>query len=253
MDDVLYLVHSVPKYDNTKPYVELCPSSITYDQFPGVYFTLITKQNKFRESLYYPFNFLIFSKKLLLQHNYHININDYNGYINQENTYFSWQLDDAVKKIAEIAAGSKSHVGNEVIFHDPVSLKYLCLYIQNFHNVPYEIKPKRDFTMLHSIFLPDHELYTNEPPDMTKIPFYCIPNESYYTGGDEFKISSRMFYKKMAEMCNIKVSKKDTRDQIVDKIREIYPSLYNKRETLNIDVFKDYTISWRKQGETKYT
>ena len=255
MDDVLYLVHSVPKYDNTKPYVELRPSSITNadDRFPGIFFTLITKQNKFKESLYYHSDFLIFSKKLLLQHNYHINLNDYNGFINQENTYFSWQLDDALKKINEMALSDKSYVGNEVVFHDPVSLKHLCLYIQVYGDIPYEITPKKKFSRRYSIFLPDNELYTTEPPDMTKIPFYCIPNENYYTGGDEFKISSRTFYKKMAEMCNIKVSKKDTRDQIVNKIRDIYPSLYTKRETLNIDVFKYYTISLRKQGETKYT
>jgi hypothetical protein len=248
MDDVLYLVHSVPKYDNSKPFVNLCPSSINKadDQFPGVYFSLITKQNRFREPLHWAFNHLIFSKKLLFQYNYHINIYEYNGFINEENTYFSWQLDDAVKKINKKALINKNFMGNEVVFHDPVSLKYLCLYIQSYNNIPYELKPKEDFSTRYSIFLPNIELYTNEPPDMTKIPFYCIPNEKNYTGDDIFKLSSRTFYKKMAEMCNIKVSKTDSRDEIIKKIKENIEYSYNNRETLKIDKFKDFTISLRK-------
>ena len=127
MDDVLYLVHSVPKFDNTKQFINLDPSPLSNadHQFPGVYFSLITKQNRYREILYYSDNVLIFSKKLLEQKNWHININDYNGFINEENTFFSWELDKAVQKISENASDTEhSYVGNEVVFHDPVPFKY---------------------------------------------------------------------------------------------------------------------------------
>jgi len=247
MNDILYLVHAVSEYDNSKPYVNLRPSRLTAsdEQFPGVFFTLITKQNRHREPLYEDDNVLIFSKKLLLQHNFHININDYNGFINEKNTYFSWQLDDAVKKIAEMPVNEKLYVGNEVVFHDPIPIKYLCLYIQKY-NISKELTPKTLFTKETSLFLPNNEIYNDEEPDMTKIPFYCIPNENNYTGIGKFSISSRTFYKKMAEMCNIKVSKTDSRNDIIKKIKENIESLYNNRETLKIDKFKDFTISLRK-------
>ena len=247
MDDILYLVHAVSKYDNSKPYVNLRPSRLTDsdEQFPGVFFTLITKQNRHREPLYEDDNVLIFSKKLLLQHNFHININDYNGFINEKNTYLSWQLDAAVKKIAEMPVNEKLYVGNEVVFHDPIPMKYLCLYIQKY-NISKELTPKTLFTKETSLFLPNNEIYNDEEPDMTKIPFYCIPNENNYTGTGKNSISSRNFYEKMAEMCNIKVSKTDSIDDIINKIKENIDYLYNKREILNIDIFKKFTISLRK-------
>lgn len=42
---------------------------------------------------------MIISKKLLEQENYHINLRNYNGYINETNTYYPWELDTVVKKI----------------------------------------------------------------------------------------------------------------------------------------------------------
>lgn len=36
---------------------------------------------------------------LLLQQNYHINLRDYNGNISEKNTYFPWNLEDAVHQI----------------------------------------------------------------------------------------------------------------------------------------------------------
>jgi len=231
MDDVLYLVHT--KSDGKL--VDLHPSPIenVNDQFPGVYFSLITKQNRYREPLYYENNILIYSKKLLEQRNYHININDYNGFINEQNTYFSWQLDKAVEKINEIASMNKSHVGNEVVFHDTIPVSYLCLNIQKF-NISNELIPKIPYYNLSGLFLPSHEIYNNIPPDMSKIPFYCVPYENNYTGRDKFKLSSRKFYVKMAKMCNIKIDKTHSRDEIIEKIKNEMNYFYNNRKFLNI-------------------
>ena len=103
MDKILYLVHSIST-DYDKTWTELKTSSVDdiNHQFPGVFFTFITKETLQRESLYYNKTILIFSKKLLEQENYHINLSDYNGFINEKNTYFPWQLDKAVKKYKSI-------------------------------------------------------------------------------------------------------------------------------------------------------
>ena len=61
---------------------------------------------------------------LLEQRNYHINIRDYKGWINESNTYFSWELDKAVNIINNF----ENNIGNEVVFHDSISMKYLLSY-----------------------------------------------------------------------------------------------------------------------------
>ena len=152
MDDILYLIHSTDNPFNINDITELIPSKLenAEQQFPGVYFSLITKNNIHREPLYSHDNILIFSKKLLEQRNYHINIRDYNGWINESNTYFSWELDKAVNIINNF----ENNIGNEVVFHDSISIKYLLSYIKSGSNkdLPYNID---------SINI----------PDMSKIPF----------------------------------------------------------------------------------
>jgi len=50
----------------------------------------------------------------------------------------------------------------------------------------------------------------------------------------------------MAKMCNIKVFKSDSRDDIIKKIKDNIEYSYNNREKLKIDIFKDFTISLKK-------
>jgi len=235
MDECLYLVHTVKSYNNTPGYNELISSSIENinDQFPGVYFTLITKTNIDKEELFEENNILIFSKKLLEQKNYHINIRDYNGFINEKNTYFSWQLDDAVKKINKIAINSNDYIGNEIVFHDNIPIKYLCLYIQSY-KISNELNKNFPKTAL---YLPRFEIYNDILPDMNKIPFYCVPYESNYTGINPFELSSIKFYIKMAKMCNIDIKEEDCRENIINKIKEKIPELYRNRELLKIKEF----------------
>ena len=66
MDDILYLVHCVDNPFNINYITELIPSKIenAEHQFPGVFFSLITKHNIDTEPLYSYDNILIFSKKL---------------------------------------------------------------------------------------------------------------------------------------------------------------------------------------------
>ena len=224
MDDILYLVHTTYYFDNN--WKELKTSSINdvNHQFPGVYLTLITKKNTNKEELYDYNEILIFSKKLLEQENYHINIRDYNGYINEKNTYFPWELDKAIKKINK---GNKYKIGNEIIFHDPIPLKYLCMKI-NIKSINNNI-PKNKL-------LPNIEIYNDEPADKTKIPFYCVPLEENYTGIGKYKLSSKKFYEKMAILCNI--NKNQSKEKIIEEIKNKMIELYNNREKQKLKKFK---------------
>ena len=195
------------------------------DQFPGVYFSLITKYNLKYERLFPAKNCFIFSKKLLEQQNYHINFVDYNGFINESNTYFPWELNKVVKKL-------KSHKGdftNEVIFHDNISLDHLCLKI-TLNDISSNI------ANINELILPRYEMYNNTKLNKDILPFYCYAKENEYTGINPKKLSSISFYKKMAIMCNIDT--KLTREEIIEKINEKIDELNNNREKQKLKAFK---------------
>lgn len=123
--------------DGTFAWKYLKPSVLDYGtgQFPGVYFTLITKDNLLTEELLTKSYCLIFSKNLLKQRNYHVNETDNNGFITENNTYFPWNLKEAVEEIKKNSLISSSETGinyrlmNEVIFHNPVPMEYCCMEI----------------------------------------------------------------------------------------------------------------------------
>ena len=227
MDDILYLVHSTNN-NNYEQWDELKTSEMNIYQFPGVYFSLITTNNLHKEELYPSKYILIFSKKLLEQRNYHINIYDYNGHINEENTFYPWNLDKAVEKIK---LNQKSFM-NEVVFHDPIPMKYLCASLISYKISSYPKNFKR-LTFL----LPPYEIFNDEKPDMSKISFYCYPYEMNYNGIDPLKISSIDFYIKMAKMSNINIDNENDKMKIIEKIREKIPELYNNRHLIKLDEF----------------
>lgn len=222
MDDILYLIHSTDKSININDINELIPSKFenANEQFPGVYFSLITKYNINTEPLFSYKNILIFSKKLLLQKNFHINIRDYNGWINEYNTFFSWDLDKAVNIINNF----DNSIGNEVVFHDPISIKYLCSYIKSNSNSESNDLP----SYIDDLNIP--------PPDMSKLPFYCVPFENNYNGIQKLNISSREFYNKIAKMCLIQETDDKTTDDIIELIKNNMNKFYYNRHLLNINL-----------------
>jgi hypothetical protein len=224
MEDIYYLVHTTKKYN--EDWKELQTSNIDNfeDQFPGVYLTLVTKDNIRKVSLF-PGNtkILIFSNRLLEQQNYHINIRDYNGYISENNTYFPWNLNTAVHKINESENGE--YIGHEVVFHDPIPMDYLCIVIDN---VSSAVSP--------NALLPNVPIKNKTAPDMTKEPFYCYPLEKNYTGIDPFPESSREFFVKMAKTCNVDITLPT--DEIINKIKKKIPYLYANRNKQQIKILK---------------
>ena len=229
MDDIYYLVHTTdnPNYMSWD-YLKVSKFN-TDDQFPGVYFSIITKDNIDNEIIYPSKYVLLFSKKLLLQNNYHINYSDHNGIIDEKNTYYPWNLESFIKKIKENKNNGKKTT-NEVVFHDNVSMKYLCGTIQRQPGVKI------------NTLLPSESLENNEPPDLSNKPFYCYPFESIYTIEGYFPPSSEKWYKMMARVCDVDIDENDNNSTIEEKIQRKAYELYTKREEQNIEILKEYTM-----------
>ena len=226
-DDILYLVHITSKKykdeDDNLIWKEIKTRGI--DQHPGCYFSLITKYNRLTEKLFPGTDCLIFSRNLLKQINYHINICDNNGFITEENTFFPWNLEEAVKRIKENAnlpldeEKVNYHRMNEVIFHDAVSMDYLCL------NIPSKI--------FSTDFLPEYSIENEVKPNISLLPFYCFaqPEEN-----NRYKSSSR-FFRKLAEVFNIDT--KLSKDEIIKKMIKKEHFLQENRHLQNLDILID--------------
>lgn len=215
MNNVYYLIHRTNYYNDS--WTELKPSKIeNYEhQFPGVYLSIITKNTI--ETIKYNCKYiLIFSIKLLKQKNFHINIKDYNGFINENNTYFYWDLNKALEIINDTNADL-----NEIIFHDSISMKYLSMIIYS----------KNDNYIPETLLLPKNILKTDEKADKSKLPFYCYPLEQNYTGVYRLKLSSIDFYKKMLLATNYNsIDDSLTLNQIIELIKKQIVYLFNNRD-----------------------
>lgn len=258
MEDIYYLVHKT-KTDNYKKWSELKPSKLKASkssiaeagvQFPGVYFSLITKDNINSERLYAGKYVLIFSYKLLNQKNYHINIHDNNGFITETNTYYPWNIKDAVDKIA-----SMKKTTNEVVFHDPISMKYCCREIEIPSGKELAKLPDNEYEYyLSNSYLPKERICCGSKPDMSKEPFYCYPQdeEDYKednTNIDETLSSSNNFLRTMAKVCNIDTKLEKTK--LVNEIKNKVSYLYNNRNKQNIQPLKDFTNKENKIGGSR--
>jgi len=246
MDSVLYLIHSTNKYNEN--WNELKVSELNNSQFPGVYFTLITKDNIDTEPIHHfgKYN-LIFSKRLLEQKNFHINLSDHNGFISESNSYFNWELDKVVKKIKHYSSRKNLNlVGNEVVFHDPISIDYLCCIFKK------EKKSVDDFNYKRNKYLPHYPIENDIMPDLTKKPFYCFPFEKNYSGIKNtpfIKNSSKKFFITIAKACGIEgeggleggVEGEDKSiKEIINNINTRLPELYKNRDLIKIEYFKDF-------------
>jgi hypothetical protein len=228
MENVYYLVH-ITNESTCRSWDELKIASFnTDDQFPGVYLSIITKFNIMNESLFPGKYIMIFSKKLLLQKNYHVNNRDYNGILTETHTYYPWNIDMFINEGEKF---SNKKTENEIVFHDNISTKYLYKIIE------------RSTDMHSNKILPIEEIETYAEPNMDLIPFYCYPFDDMYTGIDPLPRSSNEWYKIIMKMCNIEYDKNDTIEIMLQKIREKSIELYNDRSKQNISYLEKYVMS----------
>jgi hypothetical protein len=226
-DEILYLVHTTSrKYkDENGNLIWSEIKAIETDQHPGAYFSLITKDNRLTEKLFPATECLIFSRNLLKQMNYHINMCDNNGYITEGNTFFPWNLEEAIEKIKENAVlpldeeNVNYHRMNEVVIHDAVPMEYLCLDMQT--------------KFFSNDFLPKYPIENEVKPNMSLLPFYCFAE---LEEKNRYK-SSSSFFKKIAELCNI--DKSLSKDEIIEKIIEKAPLIHENRNLQNIDILQN--------------
>ena len=223
-DTILYLVHVSDRDPST--YTELPVSTDLENQFPGAYFSLITKANRLTEELYPGKYCMLFSTELLKQQNYHINIRDYNGIITEANTFFPWSLRKAVQRIR----ASSVHM-NEVVFHDPVPLTYLCTVLTDVINSD----------------LPSTHCVGDQAPDLTKLPFYAYPFEHIYTGSNPVDPSSMLFFRRMARLAKINPIPA-TKQAIVRAITRKLPSLLAHRKDQDLSVLQTRRRSTRRRS-----
>jgi hypothetical protein len=232
MEDIYYLVHATNKPDCVN-WKELRTGEFnTNDQFPGVYFSIITKDNIDTEKIFSQKYAMIFSKKLLQQKNYHINYRDCNGIITENNTYYSWNINDFSLKTKQ-QNDDKTEKMNEVVFHDNIDMKYCCAIIGIL---------KKDIGIIKmNDILPRKVIENKEEPDMSKNPFLCYPFEDIYTGDVPLPKSSKEWFKTMAKVCKIDTNDNDTEEDIIKKIKDKSEELYLNRNNQDIKLLEEYT------------
>lgn len=228
MEDIYYLIHATNNPDCLS-WNELKTGNFnTDDQFPGVYMSIITKDNIEGVSIYPGKYLMIFSKILLNQNNYHINVRDYNGIISEKNTYYPWNL-------REFLDCKDNCSMNEIIFHNNIDIKYCCKIIDTTGSEYKSLLPK--------ISLDSPELQ----PDISALPFFCYPFEAIYTGINPLPPSSKEWYIMMSKMADITTDNRDdNRDDIIDiireKIREKAEYLYMNRDKQKIKYLKEPNV-----------
>jgi len=254
LEDVLYLVH-ITKTNPIEWTEKKLKSAIfdTRDQFPGVFLSIVTKQNVDNVHLYPGGNYkLYFSKNLLKQNNFHINMGDFQGYIGQNMTYYPWQLSTALESINKISEQKTQKdkdfsetfkiFGNnavELVFHDDVLFDYL---------LKVEFIDRFDENSDEKLIIGDPvTIYTNPlaidfKPDLTKLPFFVYPFERNYGSAAQYegKIpkSDLSFFRAMARLANLLIAYTDTIDMIVDRLENnLSETIYKNRSLQNFDTF----------------
>jgi hypothetical protein len=234
MEEIYYLIHTTNN-PNCITWSELKTAEFnTDDQFPGVYLSIITKDNIDKEYIYPGKYIIILSKKLLLQKNYHINLVDYNGIVSEKNTYFPWNLDNFISKSKHLLS-RQTRPQSEVVFHDNIDMNYCCSIISIL---------KKDANIKINNFLPKISIENEEEPDMTKRPFLCYPFEDIYTGSNPLPKSSNKWFEMMSKVCKVDIDEThNTSEDISEMIKAKAYDLYNNRGEQNINLLKEYTES----------
>jgi hypothetical protein len=200
-------------------------SNILTYEYPGVFLSLIMKNDIGKSYGIYGINetiYLIFSKVLLKQNNYHLRTDDENGIID-ELAYSKQAID---KFLENVTYNEYLPSLNELVFHDPISLNALQQIIVPYKptydmimeelNKPIEnINPKyKDLVKYKDIIILEDEIqdkYYNEYCNLTLkelnkrkiINSKLKPNYCYYIPAG----SSKEIIQKFADNCGVDISK----------------------------------------------
>jgi hypothetical protein len=230
MDDIYCLIHATNNPDCIS-WDELKAGHFnTNHQFPGVYMSMITKDNIENVNIYPGKYLMIFSKILLCQNNYHINARDYNGIITEKNTYYPWSL-------PEFLANNNNTIMNEIIFHDNIDIKYCCRIITKTSLISTSLLKEQEQSLRN----------TQLEPDMSKLPFFCYPFEDIYTGINPLPPCSYAWYIMMSKMADIadgeggREGGREGGKSIREKIREKAKYLYMNRDKQKIMYLKKFS------------
>jgi len=199
-------------------------SNILTYEYPGVFFSLIMRNDIGKSYGIYGMNetiYLIFSKVLLKQNNYHLRTDDENGIIDE--LAYSKQ---AINKFLQNVTYNEDYLSlNEVIFHDPITLNTLQQIIVPYKptydkimeelNKPIEnINPKyKDLVKYKDIIILEDEIqdkYYSEYCDLTLkelnkqkiINSKLKPNYCFYIP----QKSSKETIQKFADNCGVDIS-----------------------------------------------
>jgi len=238
MDNILYLVHFTSKYKKDWTELKVPEPYDPEDQFPGVYMSLVSKENLKTERFFPGKYALIFSKVLLNQENWHFNKKDYNGIIHERNTLFSWELDNIYEHLKKETQGTT----NEIVFHNNVSMEYCCEIFE---------KEQDEDGLYKKLILPYEDNCTkrvNKSPEPFT-PFMCFPFHRTYTGIDPLRPNSLTFLKIIAQMCSINCSNK-TYDEIYDMLLVHSKQIHKTREIQDIQILKNY-VNEKKKSRSK--
>jgi len=216
-ENLLYLVHTSGMKPDEIIDGELKTSKINKYQFPGVFFSLITKFNYNKENFYPNKYYYYFPIDLLNLNNYHFNIIDYNGGLSQFNTYYPFNLQEGLEVLFK-----NDNYMNEIVFHDNIKMKY-CL----------------DFFINNNEF-PKKQLRMNIEPNILYIPFYAFSNEDIYNGIPLIKKSEYNWFQKLAILADINPN--ETQEEILIQLRMKMDFLYKNRHLQKLNEFKNLIL-----------
>jgi hypothetical protein len=258
MDDIYYLIHTTddPNFMNWSELKVSDKNSFIYtdnEQYPGVYFSIVTKQNIDYLSLYPGKYILFFTRDILFQSNYHINFYDHNGMITEHNTFYPWNIEQFLEKQNEFINNVDKvtdRFTSEVIFHDNISIQHLCSYMEK-PRLKIDYKNDTIDTIFDKIYslnsLLPRKTFTLTSPIQYKnncinhIPFYCYPFENIYPVETKFEKSSLNWYKMMAKICDIQITEEDSISTIQEKIQYESKNIHRSRERQNLEVLRNYS------------
>ena len=110
---------------------------------------------------------------------------------------------------------------NEVVFHDSISMDYLCLELET--------------QFFSNDFLPEYQIENEVKPNLSILPFYCF---APIKGINRYESSSE-FFKRIAEFCNINIDNTLSKDEIIEKIVEKSAFLQENRHLQNINILQN--------------